>query len=133
MARLVRADRRFLLEDNDALVRMGTAIHPVVMRHPVTARAHLFVNPSFTYQIVGMSRTDSERLLQYLYDHMQRPEYQMRLRWRENMLVLWDNRVTQHYACADYLPEPRRMHRVTVVDDRWVDQGAETPTARLTG
>jgi len=32
--------------------------------------------------------------------------------------LLWDNRVTQHYAVADYLPQYRCMHRVTVVNDR---------------
>jgi taurine dioxygenase len=31
---------------------------------------------------------------------------------------MWDNRCTQHYAVADYLPAYRCMNRVTVVKDR---------------
>jgi taurine dioxygenase len=33
-------------------------------------------------------------------------------------LVIWDNRGTQHYAVADFLPHRRVMHRVAVVTDR---------------
>jgi taurine dioxygenase len=33
-------------------------------------------------------------------------------------LAMWDNRVTMHYALADYLPRYRGMNRVTVVCDR---------------
>jgi len=33
---------------------------------------------------------------------------------------MWDNRVTQHYALADYLPGYRCMNRVTVNSDKRV-------------
>jgi len=29
-----------------------------------------------------------------------------------------EHRLTQHYACADYKGHSRRMHRVTVLNDR---------------
>jgi taurine dioxygenase len=32
--------------------------------------------------------------------------------------VMWDNRVTMHYAVADYMPHYRLMNRITVVNDR---------------
>ena len=69
--------------------------------------------PSFPDQIGRTAR----RLLSYLIDHMNRPEYQVRFSWRNGSVAMWDNRVTQHYAVADYLPAYRCMHRVTVVDD----------------
>jgi taurine dioxygenase len=34
------------------------------------------------------------------------------------MVVMWYNRCTQHYAVADYLPDYRRMERVTVRGSR---------------
>ena len=92
--------------------------HPIIQIHPVTGRTFLYVNPSFTKHIVGLKKSDSDRLLRYLYDHANQPEFQVCYHWRPNALALWDNRVTQHYAVADYLPEYRKMHRVTVINDR---------------
>lgn len=114
-------------ELNAAMARIGSAVHPVVQHHPVTGRPFLYVNRSFTQLIVGQQKRDSDRLLGYLYDHMERPEFQMRHRWARRDLVMWDNRVTQHYACADYLPERRRMHRVTVVEDRRAEPADGAP------
>ena len=42
----------------------------------------------------------------------------MRWRWRAGDLAMWDNRVTMHYAVADYLPAYRCMNRITVIRDR---------------
>ena len=56
-------------------------------------------------------------LLDYLYSHIDQPEHQVRFRWRDNSVAIWDNRVTQHYALADYLPDYRCMNRVTVNSD----------------
>ena len=101
--------------------RFGSAIHDVVQTHPVTGKQFLFVNQSFTNQIIGMTVRDSDRLLTYLFDHMDKPEYQVRFKWSENTIAMWDNRCTQHYAIADYLPYERRMHRITVTNDRRAD------------
>ena len=38
--------------------------------------------------------------------------------WKVDDLVFWDNRVTQHYAVADYLPERRVVYRATVNGDK---------------
>ena len=103
---------------NEAMAKVGSAVHPMVRNHPVTGRGFLFVNQSFTTHVVGMSSHESHRLLRYLFDHINQPEFQCRLRWQANSLVMWDNRVTQHYAVADYMPHHRLMHRVTVIDDR---------------
>lgn len=97
---------------------LGAAVHPVVRRHPVTGRPFLYVNRHFTIHLLGMSSGDSQRLLAYLFDHIEQPDFQMRLRWRTGTVVMWDNRVTQHYAVPDYMPSYRCMHRVTIVDDR---------------
>jgi taurine dioxygenase len=102
----------------EGMNRFGCAIHPVVRTHPVNGRKFLYVNRPFTEHIIDMTARESDRLLEYLYDHMDRPEFQVRFRWQTGSVAMWDNRVTQHYAVADYLPERRWMHRVTVIDDR---------------
>ena len=105
---------------NAALASVGSAVHPIVQRHPVTDRPFLFVNRPFTAHVVDLNARESDRLLEYLFDHIDRPEFQVRFRWEPDAVAIWDNRVTQHYAVADYLPDRRQMHRVTVVDDRRV-------------
>ena len=102
---------------NAAMSTVGSAVHPIVKIHPMTGKAYLYVNASFTRHVVDVSEQESNRLLRYLYDHIDQPEFQVRHRWREGDMTIWDNRVTQPYAVADYFPQYRRMHRVTVVRD----------------
>ncbi|MEZ5092915.1 TauD/TfdA dioxygenase family protein [Nocardioides sp.] len=102
----------------DAFVRAGTAVHPMIAHHPVTGRPYLNVSESFTRFVVGLSAPESARLLTYLFDLVNRPDFHVRLKWEPGTVAIWDNRGTQHYAVADYLPHRREMHRVAVVTDR---------------
>lgn len=92
--------------------------HPVIRTHPVTQRNALFVNPFFTERIDGMTESESELMLNYLYEHIATPEFCVRLRWQVRTLTVWDNRCTSHYAVADYYPQHRRMQRASVCGDR---------------
>ena len=103
---------------NEGVHSNGAWVHPVIGTHPVTGDQYINVNRSFTQHIVGMLKAESDRLLEYLYSHIDQPEHQVRFRWRDNSVAIWDNRVTQHYALADYLPHYRCMNRVTVNSDR---------------
>ncbi len=94
------------------------AVHPVVRVHPETCRKALYVNRSFTKHLEGMTVEESAPLLNYLYDHMARPENTCRVRWEKGTLTFWDNRCAHHYALNDYQGQRRVMHRVTVLDDR---------------
>lgn len=67
---------------------------------------------------------ESDALLRHLFEHLLKPEYQVRLKWQANDVAMWDNRATQHYATGDYYPEFRRMHRITVGGDRPTGIGA---------
>lgn len=102
---------------NDAHQAFGSAIHPLVKTHPVSGRKILYINESFTQQIVGMRATDSNRMLDYLYRHIEQPENQVRFNWTPGAMAIWDNRCTCHYAAADYLPQSREMHRITIMND----------------
>ena len=100
-----------------AMVEAGSAVHPIISHHPVTGRPYLNVSESFTRFVIGLSAPESARLLTQLFDLTNRPEHHVRLRWQPNTIAIWDNRGTQHYAVADYLPHRRVMHRVAVVAD----------------
>jgi len=92
--------------------------HPVVRTHPVTKRKGLFVNRIFTSRINGVTEAESESLLQFLFRHIGKPEFQVRFRWRPGSVAFWDNRAVQHYAIWDYFPKTRSGYRVTVAGDR---------------
>ena len=90
------------------------AVHPVVIRHPETGRKTLYVNPGFTTHFEGWTAQESKPLLDYLYAHASRPEFQTRFQWREGSIAFWDNRATWHFAINDYQGERRLMHRITL-------------------
>lgn len=109
----VRMKRRFveqgksfgyLMEDEDVM-------HPVVRVHPETGRKCLFVCSLYTARILELREDEGSALLQFLYQHMKSPEFQLRLHWEPHTSVLWDERSTAHIAVPDY-DEPRRMHRL---------------------
>ncbi len=92
--------------------------HPVVRRHPVTGRRALYVNNNFATRILGVTKEESDVLLPYLLQHVQRPDFQVRFKWAPGSVAFWDNRVTQHYAVPDYSGHRRIMHRVTLTGER---------------
>ncbi|MGW3472869.1 TauD/TfdA dioxygenase family protein [Saccharopolyspora sp. NPDC000995] len=105
--------------------------HPVVRVHPATGEHGLFIG-GFAQRIVGLSVNDSRDLLRLLQSYVTRPENVVRVMWEPNQLVLFDNRITQHYAVDNYDDLPRRLHRVTVAGDVPVGVDGE-PSASLEG
>jgi alpha-ketoglutarate-dependent taurine dioxygenase len=90
--------------------------HPVVRVHPLTGERGLFIG-GFAQRIVGLSVSGSRTLLELLQSYVVKPEHILRHRWSPNQLVLFDNRITQHYAVDNYDRQARRLHRVTVAGD----------------
>ncbi|OBZ80075.1 Alpha-ketoglutarate-dependent sulfonate dioxygenase [Grifola frondosa] len=103
-------------------------IHPVVRRHPVTGEEALFVNRQFTRRIVGLKREESETILNFLYDHIDKSlENQARIKWEPNSIVIWDNRVTAHSAILDFQAGKERRHGARITPQ------AERPIPALEG
>jgi taurine dioxygenase len=96
-------------------IKFRTA-HPVVRVHPLTGERGLFIG-GFAQRIVGLSVGESRKLLDLFQSYVTRPENILRWRWSPNQLVLFDNRITQHYAIDNYDGQPRRLNRVTVAGD----------------
>ena len=108
----VEADYEGRLGNPDLATQDAT--HPIVIKHPLSGRPCLYVNPGFTVKIDGWSDEESCSLLGYLYEQGKRPEHTCRFRWAKGSVAVWDNRATWHIAVNDYPGQRRLMHRVTV-------------------
>ncbi|TDZ26121.1 putative alpha-ketoglutarate-dependent sulfonate dioxygenase [Colletotrichum orbiculare MAFF 240422] len=88
------------------------AVHPVVRTNPVTGWKSVYVNKGFTKRINGVTKDESDILLNYLFNLVtQNHDAQVRFKWRKNDLAIWDNRSTWHCATYDYV-EARAGDRV---------------------
>ena len=104
------------------------AEHPVVRTHPETGEKILFVN-AFTTHFTNFHTPQNVRsgqdyapgaslLLNYLLSQAAIPEYQVRFRFRNNSVAIWDNRSTQHYAVQDFWPAVRKLERAGIIGDQ---------------
>lgn len=112
---------RKLYAADQSLRREGVVVekavrHPVIRTHPVTGRKLIFVNSGYTQAIADVPEVESRSILQALFEHIGKPEFQVRFRWERGSMAIWDNRCTQHYALDDY-SELRRMRRVQIDGD----------------
>ncbi|HCB60067.1 MAG TPA: taurine dioxygenase, partial [Arthrobacter bacterium] len=81
--------------------------HPVVRVHPLTGERGLFIGGfAQRLRIVGLSNTESKDILRLLQAYVTRPENVVRVNWEPDQLVLFDNRITQHYAPDNYDGQP---------------------------
>jgi taurine dioxygenase len=103
------------------LMRKRTLVseHPIVRVHPESGERALFVSPSFLKSIVGLSARESQVLLEFLWEHVVRPEFTVRFRWEPGSVAFWDNRATAHLAPRDIFDSDfdRQFYRVTLVGD----------------
>lgn len=92
------------------------ASHPVVLTHPDSGRKAIYVNPIHTTRIEGLAEDESRALLDELFAHCARPEFQYAHRWRVGDVVMWDQRCTMHRAGGG-VPEgePRVLLRTMVL------------------
>jgi taurine dioxygenase len=93
------------------------AVHPVVVRDPLTRRPALYVNSGYTERILGLTDHENTSLLQMLFEHVNSPDFHVRLKWDTNTVVIWEERVTQHRAINDYTGR-RVLHRIVVDGDK---------------
>ena len=88
---------------------------PVVRVHPETGRKALYIGEKVK-RFDGMTDEESRPLIDYLVKHATRPEFVYRHQWRENDILVWDNRCTMHLALGDFdETQLRYLERTTVL------------------
>ncbi len=87
--------------------------HPASIILPESQRRALFLNPTYTTRLEGMSVEESKPYLEAIYKHCTRPDFSIRWRWQKGDVVVWNNRATLHYATNDYDGFRRLLYRTT--------------------
>ena len=92
---------------------------PLIRQHPVTGELSIYANLGFTRKIDDVSDEESRELMTILCRMAERPEYQVRMRWKnEGDVCIYDNRITNHYAVADYgTIGPRALHHIALLGE----------------
>ena len=103
---------------DDAGWRETRNSHPVVRTNTETGRKCLFVNKSYTAGFEGMTEAESKPLLEFLFEHGNRPEFTFRFRYQKGSIAFWDNRSAKHIALGDTGPFRRLMRRVQICGNK---------------
>ena len=90
------------------------ALHPMVIRHPVTQRKALYLGRRPLSYIVGLSLEDSEALLDRVWAHATQEEHAWFQKWSVGDLLMWDNRCAMHKRTAFDPAERRFMLRTQI-------------------
>ena len=88
--------------------------HPVFRTNEETGRKAVYVNRLMTVGIEGMDDAEAMPLLEYLFDHSEKPEFVYSHEWKVGDLLLWDNRCSTHARTDFPSTERRLMLRTTV-------------------
>ena len=90
--------------------------HPIFLTHPITGRKVLYANPGYSMRINELPEKESDRTLEFLFEHQLKPEYRYAFHWSEGDVLMWEDIGTIHNAIADYGPdEPRLIKRCQVM------------------
>lgn len=88
------------------------AAHALIQKHPQSGREFLFLGRRQGSQILGLSESESEDLLDMLWAHLEESNATWEQTWRPEDVVLWDNRYTMHRR-QSFDPASRRVLRRT--------------------
>ena len=101
------------LADTDPRTSPG-AVHPLVRTHPETGRPCLYLGRRSKSHLTGFDPSESDALLDALWEHATRPEHAWYHAWQPGDLLMWDNRCVMHRREA-FDPDARRvLHRVVI-------------------
>ena len=109
--------KQFQDAPDDLRVSPG-AVHPLVRTHPETGRNCLFLGRRSKSYLVGLEIAESEQLLDVLWAHAARSEFEWFHDWKPGDLLMWDNRCAMHRREPFDAGARRMLHRVVIKGTR---------------
>ncbi|MBT3535957.1 MAG: TauD/TfdA family dioxygenase [Rhodospirillaceae bacterium] len=102
----------------DEIANAPPVDHPLVRTHPERNDRAIYIGNHASH-ILDLELAEGEALLAELERHATQDKFLYRHRWRENDVLMWDNRCTMH-CVTDYdaAVERRVVHRAVVQGDR---------------
>ena len=113
MQRMLDGMRILNNNDRTTFLEPKEHIHPAVVVNPITGRKCLFVDSNYTARFVDVPERESDVLLQFLFEHINTPEFHVRLRWKPGYCAVWHQQVTKHRGVDDFTGT-RKLQRHTV-------------------
>jgi len=105
----------------DITAELSTIHHhrqPLVVTNPDSGRKGIYVASQNTMWIEGMDRSESEGLLNQLFERVEDPDIIYEHVWEVGDLIMWDNLSCLH-ARTDWPKEQlRKLRRCTVIGDK---------------
>ena len=101
--------------DGHGTEAFGQSKHPLFRTHEETKRKAVYVNRLMTIGIEGMDESESQPLLDAVFDHAEKPEFIYEHVWSVGDLLLWDNRCSSH-ARTDFPADQRRLMLRTTIE-----------------
>lgn len=105
--------RQGVQASDDPMTAPG-AWHPAVIGHPATGEALLYLGRRRNAYVEGLSRAESDALLDAVWAAATRSTFTYAHRWRVGDYVMWDNRATMHRRDPFDGASRRIMHRTQI-------------------
>ncbi|CAK9436913.1 uncharacterized protein LODBEIA_P14330 [Lodderomyces beijingensis] len=98
-------------------------IHPLIRLDPITGEKSIYVNRAFGRRIVEFKKEESDYMLNFLYDVIEKSQdLQLRVNWeagKRNKVALFHNSGVSHTATFDTEDgEVRHAYRISVLGER---------------
>lgn len=94
--------------------RTPDVIHPLSHVHPVSGEKSLYLDPTTSIGIVGMSDAEGNALLDELAAHAVQPQFVYAHKWQVGDVVLWSNGALLHRRDPFPAADRRLMKRATM-------------------
>lgn len=88
--------RQGVKPNDDDLINAPGAMHPAICRHPASGKEVLFLGRRRNSYVEGLSRDQSDALLDELWAYATQPQFTYSHTWKIGDLLMWDNRATLH-------------------------------------
>jgi taurine dioxygenase len=82
--------------------RLAPNVHPLVRLIPETGQKFYWASAQHTERIQGLSRDESDAILNLIFRQQLKPEFVIRWRWTVGDIAFWDHRRTLHAGVNDY-------------------------------